>query len=371
MKETTSATNAISLILACNEVDHRLRQSLACLEGQSLQRECYEVLLISSTSNYAAIAEIVEQFPGLSIRFIPCTDRYDEGLARNLGVQNARADLVLIHRADLLADEHLLKAHVELHALPSKDRFAALSSVIVDPSMPPRIFSEALQRANFLPNGESNAETLDLPQLQGISISLPRKYFIENSQIHFAESGLSSWGVEREFLYNLIAQRFTLIKHPHALAMCRPQLRVDSFMETIRTLTEDVSAIGERFPEARTLCPTVSAFTPGMVPHWREHLHRDEQTVELLLTHLNATQDLIARFHSEIQARQSNALIDQTAECLLLFREYLAQQALVEIHTPHIPGLASKIELLPHNKKQDEVNVSAPISAPAVSEKLN
>jgi len=128
---TTSKTSCrnLSVVMVLDSLDHTLAQALSCFASQSLEHQDFEILLIGDASFREEVASLIERYSSLSIRFLTCPYETQIGRALNLGAQNARGDIVLIHDSKLFADTDLLRAHLEAHQMPSNQDIAILSSV--------------------------------------------------------------------------------------------------------------------------------------------------------------------------------------------------------------------------------------------------
>lgn len=355
MKSTKATCQTLSVILPVEKADSSLSQALSCFSGQTLDHSKFEILLVADSALREEIAEILQLYSSLSIRFLSLPENAALGTAFNLGVQNSRGDLLLIHDPELFPDHELLEAHLLAHQLPSNEALGVFSSVVPDPKLPAYLFNEGLRRANFLPRVGDTPKDIDAPALQGLSLSLPRELFLGAEALRFSEECLSRWGVEREFLNQLSQRKLRLARHPHACCLLRSRHTLESFEKKVREMTRDTANMKNSSSLALSECPTIASFSPELLPVWREHLKQSEPTVEILREELSATEGLIARTHSETFQAQSEDAINRIAECILLFREHLAQLTLVELHESNSTPLIESIET---NKKAD-LNESA------------
>ncbi len=344
MNSSNVQCSTISVVLVLESLESTLTQALSCFSGQTLEYKNFEILLVGDANLRSDVAELIQRYSSMSIRFLSMPEGAALGTAFNLGAQNARGDLVLIHHPELFADAELLSEHLLAHQIPSNQELAVFSTVVVDPALPPYLFNEGLRRANFLPRVNEDPQTVDGPDLQGLSVSLRRELFLGASPLRFSQDKLSRWGIEREFVHRLVRHELRLARHPHACCLQRTRYTLASFEKAVCEMTRDTAQLAESDSLQFATCPTVRAFSPALLPYWREHLKQSAPTVEILRNELSATEGLIARTHSEQFRAQSEDAINRIAECILLFREHLAQQTLVDLHEQQNTSLSESIE---------------------------
>ncbi len=97
-----------------NRID-TLRSVIPSLLRQTLENSAYEILVCDSNSNDGTreyLAEVSAQHP--NVRHLP--GAYNgRAMARNAGIAQACGTVVLFNDSDIIADEHLLQAHLQHH----------------------------------------------------------------------------------------------------------------------------------------------------------------------------------------------------------------------------------------------------------------
>lgn len=109
---------ALSVVIPTfNRLD-TLREVLPTLLDQSLSPQAYEIIIADSRSNdgTANYLEEVRAAAGDRVRYIP-GDYRGRAEARNAGIAQASAPVVLFTDADILAERTLLEQHASRHAL--------------------------------------------------------------------------------------------------------------------------------------------------------------------------------------------------------------------------------------------------------------
>ena len=96
-----------------------------CLQGVYAQHYRGEIEVILIDSSKDTTAQIVEdKFPRTHLIKMP--SKTDPGVARNIGIQNARGDILIFLDADCIPGHNWLKRHIESHKRP----FAAVGGSI-------------------------------------------------------------------------------------------------------------------------------------------------------------------------------------------------------------------------------------------------
>lgn len=343
----------ISVILASRTIDSRVSQSFSCFEKQTIDSSSFEVILLSDPENYELAGELAQAHPDISFRFLPTDEEFHPGRARLQGLRAAKGDIVLFHEPELLPAEDMLEKHIEFHQMPSSEPCAVMSSVVVDSTLPPRFMLEGLQQANFLPGRTPHETSLDLLHLHGFSISVRQNEAMARAPRLFTTANVSTWGVERNLILELLQEQFRIVQHPTAVATIRPSYSVEEFCHAMASITRDIAQLSTELPDVRALCPTVHAFSPELLPTWSEHLAREKHAARDLRDYLQSMQNLVARYHTEQLAEQSLRTIQQIAESLLLIREYIAQQTMVRDYYEEAPRLNDAIERISETKTSE------------------
>jgi glycosyltransferase involved in cell wall biosynthesis len=105
----------ISVVIPTYNRLDRLRYVIPALLRSDLREDQYELVVADSNSNDGTaeyLAEIAREHPNVRHLPGPYTGR---AMARNAGIDAARADIVLFTDADIIASPDLLARHLELH----------------------------------------------------------------------------------------------------------------------------------------------------------------------------------------------------------------------------------------------------------------
>ena len=101
----------ISILIPSYNSRQTIGRCLASLYEQSYKGE-YEIILVDS-SNDGTDQFVLKNFP--EVKLIHKTQKTDPGTARNLGIQQARGDLIAFIDADCIAAGNWLDKHVRAH----------------------------------------------------------------------------------------------------------------------------------------------------------------------------------------------------------------------------------------------------------------
>jgi GT2 family glycosyltransferase len=92
-----------------------LKLVLLEFENQTLAPECFEVIVVDSTSSDGSQEFLRNYSPNYKFKFF-IQENQGKAAARNKGVKEASSDLILITDADMIPHKDLLKTHFETHS---------------------------------------------------------------------------------------------------------------------------------------------------------------------------------------------------------------------------------------------------------------
>jgi len=125
----------VSVVIGTYNQKHVLKKTLESLFHQTLSPELYEIQLIDSSSSDGTDKLVEELKP-------PCRFNYQrvpnqgKTFARNLGIKQARGEIIFLTDADIIADSNLLEEHLRAH---DRDHRAAFEGREIDTDGQPYI----------------------------------------------------------------------------------------------------------------------------------------------------------------------------------------------------------------------------------------
>ena len=215
---------------------NRKEKLLACLEAlgrQTVLPQEFEVVVVDDGSTDGTRGALEERSFPFALRYFR-QDPAGPGAARNLGIAEARGELVLFIGDDILADERLIEEHLVAHAT-RPDQGAAILGHIDWPSSLPRnavmeyVCGDAmLQFAySYIPA----AHTLDHRFFYTSNISLKRQFLAEaaDAGIGFDPDFRHAAFEDSEYAYRLMPRGLRIHYAPAARAFHDHWMDLDSF----------------------------------------------------------------------------------------------------------------------------------------------
>src|SRR3989339_426931 len=125
----------ISVVIGTYNQKTVLKKTLEPLFHQTLSPEFYEIQLIDSSSSDGTDKMVEELNPTCRFNY-QRVENNGKAYARNIGIKNAKADLILLTDADMRADEKLLEEHLIGHL---KKKNSTIEGMTINPDGKPYI----------------------------------------------------------------------------------------------------------------------------------------------------------------------------------------------------------------------------------------
>jgi len=120
----------LSIVIPTYNRRERLRDTLEALRHQSIDKCCFEILVVDDGSDDGTNEMVAEQAKNKSaeIRYI-WQERRRAGTARNTGILAARAPIVLLMDSDILVHADHVRLHLDLHCKYPTPEVAVLGRI--------------------------------------------------------------------------------------------------------------------------------------------------------------------------------------------------------------------------------------------------
>jgi glycosyltransferase involved in cell wall biosynthesis len=211
-----------------------LRDAVDSLRRQTHPADRYEILIISDGSTDGTDDDYAAPLSAPLTRLARQEKRgFGLAAARNLGLRHAQGRLVMFFDDDMVADENLVKAHVEAHAR-FDEHVAICGRVNLAPDLPQtpfcqivlgdicRLYADNPDRARFLDYGmalswQTSFKRGELERLGGYDDTF-RLYGWEDIEFSYraSQQGMRFWYEPRAIAYHR-DQRNTLPRHAERL----------------------------------------------------------------------------------------------------------------------------------------------------------
>ena len=125
--ERRPAALPLSVIIPTKDRESTLDKTLAAYERQTIAREQYEILVVNDHGRPDTVAEVVQGHKrSLNVRLLDSREAPGPAAARNVAIEEAAGEIVLITGDDIVPDSHFAETHLSAHR-----RFPALECAVV------------------------------------------------------------------------------------------------------------------------------------------------------------------------------------------------------------------------------------------------
>lgn len=225
-----------------------LELSLAALLSQPVAVEKVEIIVVDDGS-IDATPELVQRIGASSaveLRYL-YQQQQGAGAARNRGLQQAKAPVVLFMDDDIIASPGLLAEHMRSHHLHPEHNIAILGHVALAPEIPatPLNLMHAVHRWQSLQDGQE----VDWWCFFTGNTSVKRGFFLEN-QLFFDES-LPRYQ-DTDLGYRCREKGLRIFYNASGLGYHYHDLTFDAFLRISQRYGEALAVLHHKYPELKT-----------------------------------------------------------------------------------------------------------------------
>jgi glycosyltransferase involved in cell wall biosynthesis len=168
-------TKKISVVIGTYNLMHKLSLVLESFNYQTFPFEDFEVIIVDSNSNDGT-KDFVSNFQSLyTLKFISKTNK-GKASARNLGIQEATSQLIIITDADMIADSNFLAEH---YYIQKKYNFSVLVEgktwVLKEEKLP---VTQYLRRP-YITHKVKNEQKLGFYYCLTGNLSFPKRFYLK------------------------------------------------------------------------------------------------------------------------------------------------------------------------------------------------
>jgi glycosyltransferase involved in cell wall biosynthesis len=213
----------VSVIIPTYNRKELVRQTILSLEDQTLPPEQYEVIIVDDGSDDGT-GEMVQSLPTSFLLRYFWQENRGRAAARNLGIRQAKGDLLFFLDGDMVADTHLLEEHVKTHL--ARDQIMVMGVT----KLPPQLMRTPFTRIAFESHPDQVMdENGYLPALHCATGNLSIKYkdamqiggFDESFEVYGWEDTDFGHRAEKQGL-RLLHNRYAISYHCDYAADLRP-----------------------------------------------------------------------------------------------------------------------------------------------------
>jgi glycosyltransferase involved in cell wall biosynthesis len=179
----------ISVVLGTFNLKDKLISVIESLDAQTLPKEQFEVIIADSSSTDGTKAYVEGLETKLNIRIITLENR-GKAYARNCGVKDSQADLVLITDADMIAHPDFVKQHLDRQIETGRNiALQGKTWVLTEESLPP---VDVLRRP-YITHKVNDGQPLGFYYFLTGNLSLPKRFF---EQYGYFDESFENYGWE-------------------------------------------------------------------------------------------------------------------------------------------------------------------------------
>ena len=189
-----------------------LAQALEAYGRQSLAASRYEIIIVNDHGDLAKVRQTVaDHGEGLNIKVLNNLGRRGPAAARNLAIEHARGEIVLITGDDIIPDSNFLDAHLELHRRNGGEHIACVGNTKWHPEIEVTPFMEHLsgeggQQFNYRDSHHGREVPFD--RFYTSNVSVKRMFLIEEEDLFLTSFCFAAYeDVELSYRLHLAGMR--------------------------------------------------------------------------------------------------------------------------------------------------------------------
>lgn len=240
----------LSVIIPTYNRKDVLRKCLEALYNQRYAKEKYEIILIddgSSDGTEAMISSLASYSPVIARYFRQ--ENKGPAAARNVGVRNAKGELVLFIGDDIIATPTLLEKHTETHVKYRDQNIAVLGFTTWSPEIKKTLLMNYLEESGAQFGYASIQDRYNVPYkyFYTSNISLKRQFLLENG-LFDEDFPYAAWE-DIELGFRLTKNGLRLILHPEAVGYHYHAVRKKDVKRRFELSGEAASILYRKHPE--------------------------------------------------------------------------------------------------------------------------
>lgn len=240
----------LSVVIPTHNRKEILRRSLEALLDQTLPPESYEIVIVDdgSTDETETMVRGMMLTSPASLRYFYQSNK-GPAAARNLGIEEAEAEVILLIDDDVIASSSLLHTHLQGHQAGS--RIAILGKTEIHPEITLTPFLEFIMASELLVAFDRIERGQDVPYRYFVTsnVSLRKEHLWEVGM--FDEVFKSPGYEDTELAYRLSQYGIQTIYNPRAVAYHLDPMTLESFIHRQRRVGRNAVLFQRKYPELR------------------------------------------------------------------------------------------------------------------------
>lgn len=165
----------LSVVIGTYNLKEKLLLVLDSLDIQTLEKDKFEVIIVDSSSTDGTKEAVLANNYSFELEYLTQKNT-GKASARNTGIKKAKAELILITDADMIADKDLLKEHLRLQKKYNKNIIIEGNTLVLSEEKLPVI---NYVKRPYVTHNLKNEQRTDFYYCLTGNLSMPKKFFEE------------------------------------------------------------------------------------------------------------------------------------------------------------------------------------------------
>lgn len=259
-----------SVVIPTYNRSEKLEDCLKSLFDQDYNKKDYEIIVVDdgSQDDTRKILEKMRRASPVSFRFFTQSNQ-GQGVARNKGIAEAVADIVLLIGDDIIVTPQLLREHDRLHKLHEDESAAVLGFITWHPKLEVTPLMRFMERGGVI-FGKFGGHQFAYDLLENKTTADYNFFYTSNISLKTGllkrfkfDPWFSGYGWEDiELGYRLTkAQGLTIYYEPSAIAYHDHFVTMDDFIHRMRNIGRSSHILHKKYPELGKIPSNKKQFT--------------------------------------------------------------------------------------------------------------
>ena len=243
----------ISVVMPTYNQENIIPETLNALINQNIPKNKYEIITVDdgSTDKTRLVLESFKKKIGKKFFILKTKNLHGKGIARNLGIQKAKNEIVVLLDGDIIASKDLLARHLEWHQRFHKNNFAMLGNITWSLKLKITPFMYWLEHGggqlDF--NSLKHNQEIDYKHFYTGNLSFKKKFLLKNGL--FDEDFGREMYEDLELAYRLKSKELMVFYNKNAHAYHYHQTDPKKYSERMISVGRGAKILFKKHPELK------------------------------------------------------------------------------------------------------------------------
>jgi glycosyltransferase involved in cell wall biosynthesis len=243
----------LSIIIPVYNQEKIILKTLNSLINQNIFVNNYEIIIVDdgSTDKTLKILNSFKEKRKDKISILKTMNKHGKGAARNLGIKNARNEIVILLDGDIIASKNLLIEHIKWHKKFFKENFAMLGHISWSPKLKVTPFMYWLEHGGGQLNFDrlKHNKEVDYKNFYTGNVSFKRNFFLKNGL--FDEDFGREMYEDLELAYRLNKKGLKTFYNKKAKAYHYHQTDIEKYSKRMIAVARGAKILFKKHPELK------------------------------------------------------------------------------------------------------------------------